>query len=208
MTPLLAPRFLASAFASGSALLVLLILLMRRLQGFSVTGEAVHRLLSIATYCMLIHVFFELMEWFTTFYSGLPEGANHFWYLFVGVDGNQFYVPWMRISALLAVFSLAVFLAPAWRSRRALVLLACASAFVSIWLDKGLGLMVGGFVPTDLGSVATYAPNLPEWTVVTGIWAFGALLITVLYKITFSVREANATVRESENCIFAESIHH
>jgi molybdopterin-containing oxidoreductase family membrane subunit len=60
---------------------------------------------------------------------------------------------------------------------------------ISLWLEKGLGLMVGGFVPAPLGAIAQYTPTLPEWSIVLGVWAIGALLITVFYKITLSVRE-------------------
>ncbi len=189
MTPLLAPRFLASAFTSGSALLILLVLLLRRLKVFDASKEAVRRLAWIATYCMLIHVFFLLVEVFTVFYSRIPEPMEHFEYLFVGLAGNYRFVPWMWLSVLLALAALAVFLVPSWRSHPLLLPLACTAAFFSIWLDKGLGLMVGGLVPSPLGSITQYTPNLPEWSVVLGIWAFGAFLITVFYKITLSVRE-------------------
>jgi molybdopterin-containing oxidoreductase family membrane subunit len=65
---------------------------------------------------------------------------------------------------------------------------ACVLVVVSLWLEKGLGLMVGGFVPAPLGSVTKYTPTLPEWSIVFGVCAIGALLITVFYKITLSVR--------------------
>jgi molybdopterin-containing oxidoreductase family membrane subunit len=67
---------------------------------------------------------------------------------------------------------------------------AAVLVFVSLWIEKGLGLIVGGFVPSPLGSVTRYSPTAPEWTIVLGVWAIGALLITVFYKITVSVREA------------------
>ena len=72
------------------------------------------------------------------------------------------------------------------------------SGFVSLWLEKGLGLIVGGFEPSPLGSVTRYTPTLPEWSIVAGIWAVGAFLITVFYKITLAVRreaEGSVTVK-------------
>ena len=69
--------------------------------------------------------------------------------------------------------------------------MACVFVFVSLWLDKGLGLIVGGFTPSPLGAVTNYTPTLPEATIVLGVWAIGALMITVLYKIALSVREAH-----------------
>jgi [DsrC]-trisulfide reductase subunit P len=188
MTPLLAPRFLASAFTSGAALLILLVLFFRRLGIFDAGLEAVRRLSLIAAYCLVIHVFFALVEIFTVFYGRIPQEMEHFEFLYAGLAGDHGSVPWMWLSALLAIAALMVFLIPSWRTHPRLLPLACASAFFSIWLDKGLGLMVGGFAPSPLGSITPYTPTLPEWSIVFGIWAIGALLITVFYKITLSVR--------------------
>ena len=87
------------------------------------------------------------------------------------------------------VFMLLVLLVPKIRANEKALVVACIAVFVSLWLDKGMGLIVGGFVPSPLGAVTTYSPTLPEWTIVLGIWAVGALLITVFYKIVISVRE-------------------
>jgi Ni/Fe-hydrogenase subunit HybB-like protein len=190
MTPVLAPRFLVSAFTSGPALLIVLLLVLRRLKVFDASADAISKLTWFVTYCMLINVFFVLMEVFTVFYSGIPEHKEHFEFLFAGLDGNYHMVPWMCLSALLALTSLVVLLVPKYRVQPALLLVACGSAFFSLWLDKGLGLIVGGFTPTPLGALTHYTPTIPEWEVVLGIWALGALLITVLYKITLSVRES------------------
>ena len=66
--------------------------------------------------------------------------------------------------------------------------MACVTVFASLWIDKGMGLIVGGFIPSPLGVVTTYKPSAPEWTIVAGIWALGALMITVFYKIVVSIR--------------------
>ncbi|MFP5229645.1 MAG: sulfate reduction electron transfer complex DsrMKJOP subunit DsrP [Acidobacteriota bacterium] len=188
MTALMAPRFLASAFTSGPALLILILLLLRRLRVFDAGAEAVRRLAVIVTYCMAVNIFFVLVEIFTAFYSQVPDERAPFHYLFAGMDGNGLYVPWTWLSTLLAVATLVLLLVPGWRSNPRLLAVACASAFFSIWIEKGLALMVGGFVPTPLGVMARYQATFPEWTVVLGIWAFGVLLITLLYKITLTVR--------------------
>jgi len=191
MSAVLAPRFLASAFASGPALLILLCLVLRKVAGFDAGREAVQKLSLIVTYAMVINVFLVLMEFFTVFYSHIPEHMEHFQYLFVGLDGNYHLVPWMWLSALLSVFALVLLLVPKWRHSPRLLPMACVFVFASLWLDKGLGLIVGGFTPSPLGAVTTYTPTLPEATIVLGVWAIGALMITVFYKITLSVREAN-----------------
>jgi molybdopterin-containing oxidoreductase family membrane subunit len=189
LTPILAPRFLVSAFSSGPALLIILILTLRRLGVFDAGLEAVKKLALIVTYCMLINVFFVLMEVFTIFYSQIPGHTEHFEYLFFGLDGNYQLVPWIWLSVLFSLVALTLLLVPRWRTDTRLLTWACVLVFVSLWLDKGFALLIGGFVPSPLGAIARYTPTLNEWTVVAGIWATGAFMITVLYKIMLSVRE-------------------
>jgi Ni/Fe-hydrogenase subunit HybB-like protein len=191
MTAVLAPRFLASAFAAGPALLILLCLVLRKVAGFDAGREAIHQLGIIVTYAMVVNVFLVAMEFFTAFYSRIPEHLEHFRYVFIGLDGNYHLAPWMWLSALLALAALALLLVPQWRNSPRLLPVACVFVFISLWLDKGLGLIVGGFTPSPLGAVTNYTPTLPEATIVLGVWAIGALMITVLYKIALSVREAH-----------------
>jgi molybdopterin-containing oxidoreductase family membrane subunit len=185
LTAILAPRFLASAFSSGPALLILLCLALRKLTAYDVGKDAIRKLAIIMTYAMAINVFFVLVEVFTVFYAAIPEHTVHFEYLYL-LGGGHNLAPWMWLSAVFAIAALAILFTPAWR--RTQLPLACILVFTSLWLEKGLGLIVGGFVPSPLGSVAHYAPTLPEWSIVAGIWSVGALLITVLYKVTVSVR--------------------
>jgi molybdopterin-containing oxidoreductase family membrane subunit len=189
MTAVLAPRFLASAFASGPAILILLCLILRRLTSFDAGREAVQKLAVIATYAMVINVFFVLMELFTAFYSGIPEEAAHFRFLFAGLDGNTSLVPWMWASVALAVAALGLLLVPAARRREGLLAAACIAIFGSIWIDKGLGMVVTGFIPNPLGHVVRYWPTLPEVMIALGVYAMGLLIATGLYKIVLSTRE-------------------
>jgi molybdopterin-containing oxidoreductase family membrane subunit len=187
LTAALAPRFLASAFASGPALLILLCLALRILNGFDAGHEAIQKLAVIVTYALSINIFLILAEVFTAFYSEIPAHEEPFKYLFAGLNGDYRLVPWMWFSTLLSWIALALLLVPKWRSNLRLLAVACACVFVSIWLDKGLGLIVGGMVPSPLGAITRYVPTLPESTIVLGIWAGGALMITVFYKITLSI---------------------
>lgn len=188
LTALLAPRFLASAFASGPALLILLTMAMRRATGFDPGREPIRKLSLIVTYAMVINVFFVLMELFTVFYSQIPEHIEHFEFLFVGLDGNTSLVPWMWASMILAVVSLVLLLTPRTRSDERILAVTCVMVFLSLWIDKGLGLIVGGFTPSPLGAVTRYVPTLPEMSITLGVWAVGLLMITVFYKIALSVR--------------------
>jgi molybdopterin-containing oxidoreductase family membrane subunit len=189
LTAILAPRFLASAFASGPALLILLCLLIRKLTGYDVGRDAIRKLAVIVTYGMLVNVFFLLMEVFTAFYSNIPEHMEHFQYLFAGLEGYNALVPWMWTSVILAAISLVLLLTPRIRNKETWLPVICILVFLSLWIDKGLGLIVGGFIPSPLGAITEYAPTLYEITITLGIWAIGFLMITLFYKIALSVRE-------------------
>lgn len=190
LTAILAPRFLASAFAAGPALLILLCMVIRKVSKFDVGREPIQKLSVIVTYAMIVNVFFVLMEIFTVFYSGIPSHEEHFRYLFVGLEGHTALVPWMWTSSILAVAALALLIVPRTRNNEKMLAWTCGMVFLSLWIDKGLGLIVGGFVPSPLGAVTEYAPTLPEISIALAIWAVGVLMVTIFYKITIAVRES------------------
>ena len=188
MTAVLAPRFLASAFSSGPALLLIMVFIIKRITKFDPGKEAVKKLGLIITYAMCANVFFILMEFFTAFYSSIPEHILHFQYLYFGLDGHNTLVPWMWASAILAIVSLVFLLIPKYRENEKILVWICPAIFISIWIDKGLGMVVTGFIPTPLGKVVDYSPTAPELFISLAIWAIGFFLITVFYKIALSLR--------------------
>ena len=188
MTAILAPRFLASAFSAGPALLILFCLLLRRITRFDAGSEPIQKLALIVTYAMAINVFFVLMELFTAIYSGIPEHIAHFRFLYFGLEGRTTLVPWMWTSAILSVVALVLLINPKTRRNERTLMAACVAVFVALWIEKGLGLIIAGFVPSPMGAVTTYSPTLPEVLISVGIYAIGAFLITVFYKIALEVR--------------------
>jgi molybdopterin-containing oxidoreductase family membrane subunit len=189
MTAIMAPRFLASAFASGPALLILLCLILRKFTKFDAGKEAVQTLAKIVTYALAVSVFFVLMEIFTAFYSQIPEHMHHFEYLFVGLEGHYALVPWMWSAIILAGIALALLINPQTRKNETLLAIASAAVFASLWIEKGLGLVVTGFIPSPLEKITEYSPTGPEVMITLGVWAMGLLILTVLYKIAVSVKE-------------------
>jgi Ni/Fe-hydrogenase subunit HybB-like protein len=183
LTAVLAPRFLASAFASGPALLILLVFLLRRLTSFDAGQEPVRKLSLIVTYALAVHVFFLLTELFTVFYSGVPEHTSHFQYLLFGLEGKSRLVLWEWASILLALGALVLLINPRTRANERVLTCCCISLFVSIWIEKGMAMVVGGFVPSTLGRLTEYQPTLPELLISAGIYGIGAILITVFYRI-------------------------
>ncbi|MDO9228195.1 MAG: NrfD/PsrC family molybdoenzyme membrane anchor subunit [Syntrophales bacterium] len=188
LTAIMAPRFLASAFASGPALLILFCLILRRFGRFDAGEKAIQTLAKIVTYALATSIFFVLVEIFTAFYSQVPGHMQHLKYLFAGLEGHNTISHWMTVSALTALAALALLIIPRTRQKEPLLALACCGVFLSLWIEKGLGLVVTGFVPSPLERIADYTPTGPEIAITTGVWAMGLLLITIFYKIFVSVR--------------------
>lgn len=188
LTAILAPRFLASAFSSGPALLILFCLILRKLTKFDAGREPIQKLAVIVTYAMVINVFFVLMELFTAIYSDIPHHVSHFAYLFFGLEDKATLVPWMWTSSILAVLSLILLLNPGTRRNESTLSVACVAVFASLWIDKGLAMVVTGFIPSPLGAVTEYWPTIPEFMISVGIYALGMLIVTGLYKIALTVR--------------------
>ena len=176
LTAILAPRFLASAFASGPSLLILIALYLRRTGRLDVGAEAIRKLSVIATYALIANVFFAALEAFTAYYSGLVDHAEHFSYLFVGLHGHRALVPWMWTAGVLSLAALAILLRPSSRARDGWLAGACLATIVSVWIDKGLCLIVSGFVPNAAGDIVVYSPTPPEVAVTAAIYSTGALM--------------------------------
>jgi molybdopterin-containing oxidoreductase family membrane subunit len=188
LTAIMAPRFLGSAFASGPALLILLCFLLRKFARFDAGKEAIQALAKIVTYALIASIFFVLMEIFTVFYSQIPEHMEHFKYLFVGLHGHHALVPWMWAAVLLAAVALLLLINPRTRQSEPLLAVACAAVFTSLWIEKGLGLVVTGFIPSPLEKITEYFPTGPEVAITVGVWALGLLILTVLYKVAVAVK--------------------
>ncbi|MDA8239868.1 MAG: polysulfide reductase NrfD [Nitrospiraceae bacterium] len=189
LTAIMAARFLASAFAGGPALLIILSLLVRKLTKFDPGYEPIQALGKIVTYAMFANVFFLGLEFFTAFYSNIPGHMAPIEYLYTGFEGHGKLVSIMWTSSILAVLSLTLLVFPALRRNENILAVACVSMFVSLWIDKGFGLIVGGFVPNMFEGVTEYWPTVPETMITIGVWAIGFLVLTVLYKVAVAVRE-------------------
>ncbi len=204
LSAIMAARFLASAFAAGPALLILLALIVRKYTKFDPGKEAIQSLGKIVTYCMLLNVFFLGLEFFTAFYSQIPGHMHSFVYLYTGLHGHSQLVPIMWVSSILAAVAVFMLVFPQIRKNESLLAIACIATFFSLWIDKGFGLVVGGFVPNPFEKITEYWPTLPETIITVAVWAIGFLVLTVLYKIAISVKEEVVFDKYGERQIKAE----
>lgn len=189
LTAILAPRFLSSAFAAGPALLILLCLFIRNTTSFDPGKKQIQSLGKTVAYAICINVFFFLCEIFVAFYSNIPEHMDHIKYLFVGMHGKGALVPWMWSSMALMVIGIILTVNPSTRKNETTLAFACVAIIAGTWIDKGMGMISGGFVPNPLHEVHEYMPTFPEIVITIGVYAIGALVLTVLYKIAVGVKE-------------------
>ncbi len=189
LTAVLAPRFLASAFAAGPSLLILLCLFIRRFTNFDPGREQIQTLAKTVAYAICINVFFFLCEVFVAFYSNIPGHTTHLKYLFVGLHGHGAMVPWMWASMILMSAGIVLTVVPATRKNESSLMIACIVIICGTWIDKALGMIAGGFVPNPMHEVNEYVPTIPEIGITLGVYAIGALVLTVLYKMAVGVKE-------------------
>jgi molybdopterin-containing oxidoreductase family membrane subunit len=194
---LLAPRFIVTAFIAGPAFVILLLQVLRRLGGFGRSDGPVRTLTNILRITVVVNLFMLGSELFTAFYTG-GHHAEAAHYLFFGRHGRHALQPWIWTAVSLNVSSLALLYAHKRSGRLGWLNLACAAAFTGVWIEKGLGLIVPGFVPSTLHEVVEYTPSVLEWKVTAGIWALGLLVLTLALKFALPIfkGELRATTQQ------------
>ncbi|MBE7503944.1 MAG: polysulfide reductase NrfD [Verrucomicrobiales bacterium] len=188
---IIAPRFLASAFAAGPAFIILTLQVVRRFTRHQVSDDALFTLRRIVQVALLINLFLLLCELFTEFYADTRHVASA-QYLFLGLHGRNALVPWIWTAIAMNVVATTLFMLPASRALPTLNV-ACVLAIVGIWIEKGMGLIVPAFIPTPLGELVEYAPTLHETLICFGIWAFGLLVYTILVRVSVPVLAGQVT---------------
>lgn len=188
---IIAPRFLASAFAAGPAFIILTLQVVRRFTRHRVTDDALFTLRRIVQVAMIINFFLLGCEVFTEFYADTAHLASSR-YLYFGLHGRHALVPWIWTAIAFNLVATILLVLPASRALRFLNT-ACVLAIVGIWIEKGMGLIVPAFIPTQLGEIVEYTPTLREVLVCLGIWAFGLLLYTIFVRISVPVLAGDLT---------------
>ncbi|MBI4209495.1 MAG: polysulfide reductase NrfD [Deltaproteobacteria bacterium] len=185
-TAILAPRFLASAFAVGPSLILLTLQIMQKTASFPVKDEAYVILKRITTVALIINLFLLGCEIFKEFYTDSAHSSSAR-YLFLGLDGHNLLVPYIWTAVAFNVIATLIFSIPELRENRGYLNMACVLAIVGIWIEKGMGLIIPGFIPSPLGDIVEYTPSLIEIQVCAGIWAVGAFLFTISLKTSIPI---------------------
>jgi Ni/Fe-hydrogenase subunit HybB-like protein len=189
-TAILAPRFLVSAFAAGPAILMIVFLVIRWTRVMKIEDSVLDLLRKITSFMLPLNYFLLGCELFTEFYTGSAHVISAR-YLFFGVLGHGKLVPYIWTGLFLGMGAAVVYLVPALYNNTRLLVIASVAAVIGIWIEKGMGLIIPGFVPTPSGDLVEYSPSLIEFLVSIGIWALGALVFTVLAKVAIAIQEGN-----------------
>lgn len=183
---LLAPRFLTSAFITGPAFVILLLQVAQRTMGLPRKQGPIRTLTSVMRVTVLINLFMLGSEVFTAFYTGGTHLASAK-YLFFGLHGHDALVPWIWTAVGLNLGSVALLSLHRRRSDALFLNMACVAAFAGVWIEKGMGLIIPGFVPSTLHEMVEYTPSLVEWKITAGIWAAGLMVLTLALKLALPI---------------------
>ena len=185
-TALLGPRFLASAFTAGPAFVLILLYFIKRETQYDISEGAFAKLALITTVAAQINIVMLISEIFYKFYSPTHHGINAR-YLFFGLDGHHSLVPWIWTAIVMNVAATITLMIHPLRRNPKWLIPACAVLFVGIWIEKGLGLVIPGFIPSPLGEIVEYSPSWVELAVTAGVWALGFFVLTVLVRVALPI---------------------
>jgi molybdopterin-containing oxidoreductase family membrane subunit len=199
---ILAPRFLASAFCSGPAIIILIFQIIRKVSAIHLEDSALFKIAELIAYAMFLNLFLLGSEIYKEYYSHSIHMAA-FEYLFEGLHGHNLLVPWIWAAMAMNVIAFFIFLVPSTRKRLTTLNLGCLLVIVGVWIEKGPGFVIPGFVPDPLGEIHEYIPNLLELMVSFGIWALGLLIFTLLMKVAIPIVTGEFTHTEYEKEVTA-----
>jgi Ni/Fe-hydrogenase subunit HybB-like protein len=183
---ILAPRFLASAFCSGPALMILVLQVVGSRFKIEMDRRALSKIAELIAYALAFNLFLLSAEAFKEFY-GQSHHMAPIQYLYFGLHGHHALVPYMWSALVMNVTALVLFLIPRTRNDVRWMNTGCVLILVGVYIEKGLGLVVPGFTPDTLGEIYEYVPSPVELGVAAGIWATGALIYTLLAKFAVPV---------------------
>ena len=183
---ILAPQFLASAFCSGPAILLIMLQLLRRLTRFEIQQEAIWKIAELMAYAMFLNLFLHGVEAFKEYYSDTHHLLyTRYWYS--GLGEHRTLVPYAWSAVGLNFVAFVLFVIPATRRHWLTLNLGCLATYAGVYIEKGMGLIIPGLTPDTLGEIYEYYPTLTELRVAAGIFAIGFLVFTLMLKVAVPI---------------------
>lgn len=183
---LLGPRFLASAFAAGPALIILVLAMIRKFTDFKIDDKTIKKIALVVTVAAQINLIMLISELFKEFYAPTHHSESAY-YLFFGLHGKAKLVPWIWTAISMNVTATVILLFHKLRNNFTILYFACILLFIGIWIEKGFGLIVPGFIPGPWGKIVEYFPTTTEIGVTIGIWAMGAFIFSILARTGIAI---------------------
>jgi molybdopterin-containing oxidoreductase family membrane subunit len=183
--------------------MLVLFQIIRKRSEVEIDNKAIFKIAELIAYAMAINLFLLGAEAFKEFYSGAVDSYS-IQYLYFGLNGKASLVPWMWAASLFNITAFFLFLFPRTRENFTTLNIGCVLIIMGVYIEKGIGLIVPGFVPDALGEIYEYSPSATEIVITMGVWAFGALIYTILLKIAvpiytgklrFEIKERNVIIR-------------
>jgi len=183
---ILAPQFLASAFCSGPAILLVVLQVLRRFTRFEIQDQAIWKIAELMAYATFLNLFLHGAEAFKEFYSA-TEHLLYTRYWFLGLGEHTTLVPYAWSAVALNVLAFVLFITPAARRNWVTLNLGCFATYAGCYIDKGMGLIIPGLTPDALGEIYVYYPTLTELRVAAGVFALGFLVFTLMLKVAVPI---------------------
>jgi molybdopterin-containing oxidoreductase family membrane subunit len=184
---ILAPRFLASAFCSGPAIILLLLQLFKHYKLLEIRKEAIEKIAELMAYAIFINLFLFGAEIYREFYSG-TQHLHFFEHLFFGHGEHKALVPYAWTSVVFSVTAFIIFLVPSTRRNPTTLNLGIFLIYFGVYIEKGIALVVPGFTPSTLGEIYDYTPTRVELMIAVGIYGVGFQVFTFLLRTAIATQ--------------------
>ena len=192
---ILAPRFIASAFCSGPAVMIILFQVLRKTTAIDVKDEAIFKIAELMSYAMFVNLFLLGAEVFKEYYSA-TEHLLYTQYLWSGIGTHRTLVPFAWLALGCSVVAFLLFLVPRTRRNWVTLNLGCLLIWAGVYIEKGMGLVIPGMTPDTLGEIYEYRPTTTEWAIAAGVFGVGFLVFTILVKVAVPIMTGAFHARE------------
>jgi len=192
---ILVPRFLASAFCSGPAFMIIIFFLVRKYTKFKIEDKAIQKVAELIAYAMFINLLLLGAELFKEYYTASAHLAP-VQYLFEGLHGHSALVPWIWTAMIFNLTAFFIFLIPDTRRNNVTLIIGCILVFIGVYIEKGMGLVIPGFIPDVLHEIYEYAPSSIELLLSMGIWATGLFVFTMLLRVAIPIMNGDFHVAD------------
>src|SRR5512133_177773 len=195
---ILAPRFIASAFCSGPAVMIILFQVLRKTTRIDIKDEAIFKIAELMSYAMFVNLFLLGAEVFKEYFSA-TEHLLYTQYLWTGIGDHRALVPFAWMALVCSVVAFLLFVVPRTRNDYRTLNVGCILIWAGVYIEKGMGLVIPGMTPDTLGEIYEYRPTVTEWAIALGVFGVGFLVFTILVKVAVPIMTGTFQARGADS---------